>query len=236
MGKNKTLKLDKLRKKLLGVCAGLAAYLDVEPWTVRAVFLGCVIFGGWFLVPLYFVAWFLLDDASSGARAALSDNLAVKHFRTVDYKKKLYRNTRDGKWLGVCAGIADYLEMSVFVVRMVFLLLFFTTGGIPLIFYLAAWMVLDPQPGSLALGQDRNSSSKEAELADRWSSRASGNEKTEKGKDRHRLDEMQDDATTKRKEFRYCARKFASLQTRLVRMEAYVTSSRFKLHREFREM
>jgi len=238
MGKNKTLKLDKQHKKFLGVCAGLAAYLDVEPWTVRAVFLGCVIFGGWFLVPLYFVAWFLLDDASSGARVALSENLAVKHFRTVDYKKKLYRNTRDAKWLGVCAGIADYLEMSVFVVRMAFLLLFFTTGGIPLIFYLAAWMVLDPLPGSdlSPPRQDRTFTGKEAELAGQWTSHDASSAHGGKGRDRERLDEMQDEATTRRKEFRYCSRKFASLQSRLVRMEAYVTSSRFKLHREFREM
>ena len=110
MTRNKTLGLDPRHKKFLGVCAGLARFLDVEPWSVRLVFIGCVLFGGWFLLPMYFACWFLMDDASQGIRNSLADNLAVKHFRTVDYRKKIYRNTRDAKWLGVCAGIADFIR------------------------------------------------------------------------------------------------------------------------------
>lgn len=256
MARNKPLRLDKENKKFLGVCAGLANYLEVEPWSVRLVFIGCMIFGGWFLLPLYFATWFLLDDASSGARSALTDNLAVKHFRTVDYKKKIYRNTRDAKWLGVCAGLADYLEVSVFAVRMVFILLFITTGGFPLIFYLAAWMVLDKQPDSLSFDDDYEQQPEPAQaFRDRAAARfdtdskAAGSSRTgnggyqgaqagrrEKPRATRTSAELQEELYSKRREFKYCARKFINLQTRLARMEAYVTSSRFKLQREFRNI
>jgi len=41
---------------------------------------------------------------------------------------------------------------------------------------------------------------------------------------------------SKRREFKYCARKFATLQDRLAKMEAYVTSSQFRLHRKFKNI
>ena len=90
---NRTLQLDKENAKWLGVCAGLANFLEVEAWTVRLVFLGTMFFGGWFLVPLYFIAWYLLDDKSGEKSGRIKDkimeNHSVKHFRSVDYRKKL---------------------------------------------------------------------------------------------------------------------------------------------------
>ncbi|HHX81842.1 MAG TPA: hypothetical protein GX696_02525, partial [Pseudomonadaceae bacterium] len=47
---------------------------------------------------------------------------------------------------------------------------------------------------------------------------------------------LQDELHSGRREFKYCARKFIALQSRLARMEAYVTSKRFRLHREFRDL
>jgi len=41
---------------------------------------------------------------------------------------------------------------------------------------------------------------------------------------------------SKRREFKYCARKFTTLQERLAKMEAYVTSNQFRLHREFKNI
>lgn len=232
----RTLQLDHENKKFLGLCAGIANYLDVKPLSVRLVFIGCCIFGAWFLIPLYFGVWFLLDDASSSVRASLADNLAVKHFRTVDYRKKLYRNKREAKWLGICAGIADYLEISAFAVRLVFLLLFFTTGPFPLLFYIAAWLVLDERPAGLypeatLAGVDA------AATAGAAPDRQSGFERPQRPARPQRAAGLsEEEFHSKRREIKYCERKLASLQERLVRMEAYVTSSRFKLHREFRNI
>lgn len=235
MTRNKrTLRLDPAHKKFLGVCAGVADFLEVEPWTVRLVFLGCCIFGGWMLVPLYFAVWFLLDDAAGGMRASLTDNLAVKHFRTVDYRKKVYRNTREAKWLGVCAGIADYLEVSAFPVRVVFVLLLLSTGGLPLLFYLAAWLVLDVRPGHLYGKSGRAAAPAGTDEATLHAGARAGLQHAERG--RRSQGASEEEFHSRRREIKYCARKLASLQERLTRMEAYVTSSRFKLHREFRNI
>ncbi|MES2624198.1 MAG: PspC domain-containing protein [Pseudomonadota bacterium] len=231
MASKKTLQLDHENKKFLGVCAGIANYLEVEAWTVRLVYLGGMIFGAFFLVPLYFFAWFYLDESSVGVRTALTDNLAVKHFRTVDYKKKLYRNPEEGKLMGVCAGIAEYLEISPFVVRISFLVLFFLTG-FPLLFYIGALFVLDKKPQA-ALSNDAIRTRRAARPAmDRDEEVATFAD----GADSRRSRNTKEEQFSKRREFQYCARKFATLQTRLARLEAYVTSSRFKLHREFRDI
>jgi phage shock protein C len=231
MASKLTLHLDHEHKKFLGVCAGIANYLDVEIWTVRLVFLGCLIFGAWFLLPLYFLAWFYLDESSAGMRTALTDNLAVKHFRTVDYRKKLYRNPVDGKFMGVCAGIADYLEVSAFAVRLCFLVLFFLTF-FPILFYAGAVLVLDKKP-PVGFASDTRKTRRSARAADAGEA---GGANFAAGTDPRRQRDAQEDQFSERREFQYCSRKFATLQTRLARLEAYVTSSRFKLQREFRNI
>lgn len=250
----KTLTLDKENKKFLGVCAGIARYLEVEPWTVRLVFLVSVLFGGWFLIPIYFIAWFCLDDKPGEGIGSLADNQTLKHFRTVDYKKKMYRNTEDGKFLGVCAGVADYLEVNVFAVRLAFLVLVFFTAALPLFLYFGAYFILEEKPQSRLrnTARERRRARKtriheaagagvEAGMA---AGMAAAEAVTSSMRARRRQEEVDDDEDSlfetgkysKRREFKYCARKFATLQDRLAKMEAYVTSSQFRLHREFKNI
>lgn len=249
MARTRPLQIDRTRRKFLGVCAGVAQYLDVAPWTVRLVFLGCVLFGAWFLVPAYFIVWFLLDDNTDDTRSALANNLAVKHFRTVDYKKRVYRNTRDARWLGVCAGIADYLEISPFALRLLFVLMFFTTAGFALLLYLAAWLVMEKAPEAAlpaprAARACRSGGRRGAEpesgpgpaTAQGPGAGVHGRFQARHGEQPAADDSLQDELRSGRQEFKYCARKFIALQSRLARMEAYVTSKRFQLHREFRDI
>ncbi|HWK52967.1 MAG TPA: PspC domain-containing protein [Hyphomicrobiales bacterium] len=217
------LELDREHRKFLGVCAGLANYLEVPVWSVRLVFLGCVIFGAWFLVPLYFAMWFLLDESSAKVKETISDSHMVTHFKNVDYKKKLYRNTRDGRVLGVCAGVADYLEVSVFAVRMIFLLLVLFTV-FPVLFYFGAALVIDKKPLELYYQEELRPAAAAAQAG--RSRRGSQAQDVRNARARF----------SKRHEFQFCARRFAMLQTRLARMEAYVTSPRFHLNREFKNM
>ncbi|GAA4884010.1 hypothetical protein GCM10023311_02920 [Flaviramulus aquimarinus] len=53
--------------------------------------------------------------------------------------KKLYRNTNDNVFAGVCSGLADYFDKSVIIIRFVFfiLTLFFIIG---LIIYIGLWI------------------------------------------------------------------------------------------------
>lgn len=262
----RTLTLNKEAKKFLGVCAGIADYLEVQAWSVRLVFMVSILFGGWFLIPIYFIAWFCLDDKPGAGISDIADSQPFRHFRTVDYGKKLYRNTEDGKFLGICAGVADYLEMNVFAVRLGFLVLVFFTAALPLFLYFGAYFILEEKPHSrpdkARHGTRRYREKRHADAADfgagvRAASEelAATFEKTFGGKKedtaeaspgaRRRARTEAADVDTDsydaskystRREFKYCARKFATLQDRLAKMEAYVTSSQFRLHREFKDI
>lgn len=244
MTRNKrSLQIDRENAKWLGVCAGLANFLEVEPWTVRLVFLGCMVFGGWFLVPLYFIAWYLLDDKSGEIKLRIMENQTIRHFRTVDYRKKLYRNTHDSKLWGICAGIADYLEVSAFTVRMTFMLLTILTG-FPILFYFGALLVLEKKPEaeySFEAGSRPWSNRSHRDDADKPNTGYAGRQQDAAAPRGFSESSSQQRSTprdqySQRREFQYCARKFTALQKRLVRLEAYVTSNRFKLQREFRNM
>lgn len=53
--------------------------------------------------------------------------------------KRLYRDTKEGKLGGVCAGIGDYFNLDPVLIRLAFLLLIFTGGFIA---YLIAWIIV----------------------------------------------------------------------------------------------
>ena len=56
-------------------------------------------------------------------------------------RTKFYLDKQNKKWLGVCAGIADYTGLDATLVRVGFLLLTFLGSGMGLIAYLiTAWM------------------------------------------------------------------------------------------------
>lgn len=239
MGKiKKTLRLDPENRKFLGVCAGLANFLEVEATAVRLVYLALCIFGGWFLIPLYFIAWFLLDESSEPMRNSLADNMMVNHFKTVDYKKKIYRNTRDGKIWGVCAGIADYLEVNVFAVRLFFLGMVFLTG-FPVLLYVGARLVLDEKPLSEYDAEPPVMTPRarpQAETVHSAPSQTGSATRKDTDGQHSQQGETKSGKFSKRREFQYCVHKFSTLHSRLAKMEAYVTSSRFRLHREFKNI
>ena len=65
---------------------------------------------------------------------------------TNSYKKGLYRS-RDGVFLGVCKGIADYFDFSPFWVRIGFVIIFLLSGFWPVIgIYIVASLLMKPQP------------------------------------------------------------------------------------------
>ncbi len=55
-----------------------------------------------------------------------------------------YLDKQNGKFLGVCAGIADYTGIDVLLVRIATLLLFFTTGFGVVVYFAAAWPTSRP--------------------------------------------------------------------------------------------
>jgi len=57
----KPLSRSRVNRKIAGVCAGFAEYLDVDPTLVRIVWVMLVIFGGCGLLG-YIIAWIIMPE------------------------------------------------------------------------------------------------------------------------------------------------------------------------------
>jgi phage shock protein C len=135
----------------------------------------------------------------------------------------LYRNTREGKIAGVCAGLADHWDVAHWVVRLMWIAAFLFTGTLALWIYLAGWALLAPRPG-------------------RWSTTGGSDSDGEEVEIEMEYDERHHDYRP-RKVFRYSDSSSVRLQRarerldaalgRVQAMESYVTSRQYRLNREF---
>ena len=66
-----------------------------------------------------------------------------------DSRTKFYLDKADGKWMGVCAGIADYTGIDATLVRVGMVILTLATSGWVLIAYLAAAYLAPTKPNDL---------------------------------------------------------------------------------------
>ncbi|MBT7763992.1 MAG: PspC domain-containing protein [Gammaproteobacteria bacterium] len=204
-----TLNLDSDNARWLGVCAGIARWLDLPTALVRVIFVICVISWPTLLIA-YVITYFVLDrgitpdsvqDYFRGADTA-------EHLRKLNYRKPLYRYPRQGRIAGVCAGIANYLEIKTFWVRLATLGSLFLFGPFTLLGYIVCWVAFDVDPNEPActgrrakFGTDESAHSAPESM-------------------RPRYDEAQ------------CTEVFRILELRLREIEAYMTSKRFRLHCE----
>lgn len=160
------LALDRENRKLLGVCGGFARYLEVPAALVRVIYcIACLVSP--VLLIIYFVLYWLLQDEDRAARikAAVSrtpdsestdnkegaDMHASMHSepragRRFNIKRPLHRSRHNVRVAGVCAGIAEYLDVSTFLVRAITLMSLFILGGITIWGYVILWIVLDKEP------------------------------------------------------------------------------------------
>lgn len=58
--------------------------------------------------------------------------------------KKIYRDIENARVSGVCAGLSDYLDVDVMLVRVVFLIVILA-GGIGLIAYIVMAIMIEPK-------------------------------------------------------------------------------------------
>jgi phage shock protein PspC (stress-responsive transcriptional regulator) len=118
--------------RIAGVCAGLAAYLDVDvtfirlAWVVLSVVPGGLIGG----VLAYAIAWMIIPPQA----------FAEAHVPG----PRLRRSVTDMQIAGVCGGIAEYFGLDATVVRLAWALLTIFPGAIVLgvLAYLVAWAVI----------------------------------------------------------------------------------------------
>lgn len=120
---------------------------------------------------------------------------------------KLYRNTKEGRIGGVCAGIADYINVNPWIVRLAFVIgvVFFAFAPVFLIGYLVLWMVLRPRPADLY---------ENAEEEVFWRSVTTKPDQTLAG----------------------LKAKLRDLDRQIGEMEGFIASKEFDLHRQFRDL
>ena len=58
--------------------------------------------------------------------------------------KKLYKDRKNEKLCGVCAGIANYFSLDPTIVRLIFVLLAFTTSGV--LAYIICAIIMPDEP------------------------------------------------------------------------------------------
>ena len=70
-------------------------------------------------------------------------------------RKRLVRSRANRKIAGVCAGFAEYFDLDVTLVRVLWLVLLFWPPCIGLLAYLIAWIVMpeEPEMHPMAVGQ-----------------------------------------------------------------------------------
>lgn len=242
------LTLDSKNARWLGVCAGIARWLDLPIALVRVIFVICVI--SWpTLLLAYLITYFVLDrgitpdsvqDYFRGAETA-------EHFRKLNYRKPLYRYPRQGRIAGVCAGIANYLEIKTFWVRLATIGSLFLFGPFTLLGYVICWIAFDIDPNEPACSSRRaerrrrraeKRAAKEAARGAERKSRAHTSFQRENSADPSPHPETREAPSTAHEGMRQrydqaqCTEVFRLLELRLREIEAYMTSKRFRLHCE----
>lgn len=134
--------------------------------------------------------------------------------RRFDLKKPLYRSRRNVRIGGVCAGLADYLNVNTFFVRLLTFISIFILGGVTFWVYVICWIVLDKEPKSL-------------QKSHRGSATSSGNNHPHGSRTETARTQALDPATIKA-----CAERLQATEQRLRSAEAYITSRQFRLHCE----
>lgn len=247
--KNNRFKLNREKRRFLGVCAGLADYLEVPTVVIRVItLLACLTWPT--LILVYFIAyWWLKQDNQDGKmHNFIADSKTAEHFRTVDYRKAIYRNPHNARIAGVCSGIADYLEISTFAVRLVTLLSFFLFGPFTFFAYCVCWIVLERNPESTSRRSKRRRKKRHHdmgdEMSDEMSADLSGNYGEEEldeyetrpdsyqSASKHRERSSREAAASIAMSLQECAEVFDKVETRLRDVEAFITSKKFRLHCE----
>lgn len=121
---SRTLRRSVADRKIAGVCAGLANYLDLDVSLVRILWVILSIFAAG--VIAYLICWIVIPEEAPGT-PPLS-------------RKRLERSVRDAKLGGVCAGFADYFGLDVTLIRIAWVIVALTGTGI--VAYIVCWIVM----------------------------------------------------------------------------------------------
>lgn len=119
---------------------------------------------------------------------------------------RLYKNPNEGRFMGVCAGVADYFDIRPGIIRLLTIISFFMTGAFPtLVVYVLLGFVLEEKPEEIINDPEEDKFWQKART-----------------KPAYTKVEMQS--------------RYDDIEKRTRNLEAYLTSKQFKLNRELREL
>lgn len=127
------------------------------------------------------------------------------------YNRNLYRDTKRGMLAGICAGLADYFNIPLWVARLIAISLFIFVTQLFVIAYIAGIFLLAKRPERI-------------QHQDTESQQSSRN---------HKLFDYQKPASQRLKDIQERLRK---LDEKLRGMEGYVTSKRFEVRSEINDL
>jgi phage shock protein C len=124
--------------RLAGVCAGLAAYLEIDvtivrlAWVILSIFPGAIIGG----IVAYLGAWLIMPRGVPTPEPAS--------------RSRLVRSLADRKIGGVCGGIAAYFGVDSTLVRLAVVILSIYPGAVVcgIIAYVIAWFIIPEETAS----------------------------------------------------------------------------------------
>lgn len=176
----------------LGICGGIANYLDVDPLIIRFIFVFSILLGGWgaviyivaaMLIPVETISVKLSDEETARLKQANTKTLTGtaliligfffifdfygiinyfgvlgippelflpvslivfgiyflrrehKLFRFSNSQDKFYRTKSSSRFLGVCSGLANYLNTDSNLIRMIWIVFTFISMGLGIVVY-----------------------------------------------------------------------------------------------------
>jgi phage shock protein PspC (stress-responsive transcriptional regulator) len=114
-------------RKIAGVCSAIADRIGIDPIWVRLT----VLLAGLLVFPWVFIAYF--------AAALVIPKDESEGNDIVDYKR-LYRVKKNRMIGGVCTGMAQYFDIDVVAMRLIFIGLTLL-GGFGILAYIILWMI-----------------------------------------------------------------------------------------------
>lgn len=130
-----------LDKKFLGVCGGLADYLNVDPTLIRIAVACLAIYTA--VIPaliIYVVLSFVFPQQPEGYTVVARD-------------KKLMKSQKNKKISGVCGGLAEYFGIDATIVRLIFALCVLFIG-FGLAIYIVCLALMPSEPEQIITGNN----------------------------------------------------------------------------------
>lgn len=159
----------------------------------------------------------------------------------------LYRDSEKGKIAGVCAGIANYFGVEIWLVRIIAVSsLLLGVGGFSVVAYIAGWFILDKQPRTKSGFNRTRQTHAEGSNAKRSFYTSAYEKEQERAEHEYADNAYYDSIKVKAKIWQQgepaqqalhdVSDKFSSLERKIRTMEKYVTSAEFSVNREINKL